>query len=149
VPIDQDDVVRLRGVIGRLSRQLNASVVDIGLSPSQLSVLGSIARRGPLGVGELAELEGINPTMLSRIVSKLTDQGLIARTPHPDDGRAVLLEATAAGRKLHQRVQAQRAKLLATKLSHLSVEQAAEIVAALPALEALSARLQPGAVVSR
>ena len=149
MPIDPEDVVRLRGVIGRLSRQLNASVVDLGLSPSQLSVLGSIARRGPLGVGELAELEGINPTMLSRIVGKLSDQSLIARSAHPDDGRAVVLEVTAAGRKLHQRVQAQRTKVLALKLSHLSDGEATEIVAALPALEALSARLQPDTAASR
>ena len=74
--IDADDVSRLRAAIGRLSRQLNASVADIGYSPSQLSVLGTVARRGPIGIGELAELEGINPTMLSRIVGKLSDADL-------------------------------------------------------------------------
>jgi hypothetical protein len=51
--IDPDDVARLRAVIGRLSRLLNASVADVGLTPTQLSVLGSVVRRGPIGVGEL------------------------------------------------------------------------------------------------
>lgn len=136
--IDPNDVVRLRAVIGRLSRQLNVSVADVGLSPSQLSVLGSVARRGPLGIGDLAEREGINPTMLSRIVGKLDDAGLISRIPHPDDGRAALVEATATGRKLHQRVQAQRAKLLADRLEQLEPQQAASVVAALDALEQLA-----------
>jgi DNA-binding MarR family transcriptional regulator len=138
--IEPDDVARLRAVIGRLSRKLNASVADVGFSPSQLSVLGSIARRGPLGVGELAELEGINPTMLSRIVGKLHDAELIARIAHPDDGRAVVVQVTPAGRKLHQRVQALRSKALADQLARIPADQAAELMAALPALEALGAR---------
>lgn len=138
--IEPDDVARLRAVIGRLSRKLNVSVADVGFSPTQLSVLGSVARRGPLGVGELAELEGINPTMLSRIVGKLHDADLIARIAHPDDGRAVVVQVTPAGRKLHQRVQALRSKALADQLASIPAGQTAELMAALPALEALAAR---------
>jgi DNA-binding MarR family transcriptional regulator len=138
--IDEDDVTRLRAAIGRLSRQLNASVVDVGFSPSQLSVLGTVSRRGPIGIGELADLEGINPTMLSRIVGKLSDGGLIERIAHPDDGRAVVVQTTAAGRKLHQRVQEQRSKAIAVRLENMPDLQAAQLLAALPALEALAAR---------
>jgi DNA-binding MarR family transcriptional regulator len=138
--IETDDVTRLRAAIGRLSRQLNASVVDVGFSPSQLSVLGSVCRRGPLGVSELAEIEGINPTMLSRIVGKLDDAGLIARIAHPDDGRAVVVQATAAGRKLHERVQGLRSKALTDRLQKLAPDEVTELIAALPALESLAAR---------
>jgi DNA-binding MarR family transcriptional regulator len=138
--IDADDVSRLRAAIGRLSRQLNASVADIGFSPSQLSVLGTVARRGPIGIGELAELEGINPTMLSRIVGKLSDADLIERIADPDDGRAVVVQTTAAGRKVHERVKDQRSKAIAARLEKMPDLQAAQLLAALPALEALAAR---------
>jgi DNA-binding MarR family transcriptional regulator len=138
--IDADDVSRLRAAIGRLSRQLNASVADIGFSPSQLSVLGTVARRGPIGIGELAELEGINPTMLSRVIGKLSDTELIERIADPDDGRAVVVQTTAAGRKVHERVQDQRSKAIATRLENMPDLQAAQLLAALPALEALAAR---------
>jgi DNA-binding MarR family transcriptional regulator len=138
--IDAEDVNRLRAAIGRLSRELNASVADLGFSPSQLSVLGTVARRGPIGIGELAEHEGINPTMLSRIVGKLSDAGLIERIAHPDDGRAVVVQTTAPGRKLHQRVQDQRTKAIAARLENMPDLQAAQLLAALPALEALAAR---------
>jgi len=138
--IGADDVTRLRAAIGRLSRQLNASVADLGFSPTQVSVLGTVTRRGPIGIGELAELEGINPTMLSRIVGKLSDAALIERIADPDDGRAVVVQPTAAGRKLHQRVQDQRTKALVGRLQSMPAGQAAQLVAALPALEALSAR---------
>jgi DNA-binding MarR family transcriptional regulator len=138
--IDADDVSRLRAAIGRLSRQLNASVADLGFSPSQLSVLGTVARRGPIGIGELAELEGINPTMLSRVVGKLSAADLIERIAHPDDGRAVVVQTTAAGRKVHARVQEQRSKAIAARLENMPDLQAAQLLAALPALEALAAR---------
>ena len=138
--IDADDVARLRAAIGRLSRQLNASVADNGYSPSQLSVLGTVARRGPIGIGELAELEGVNPTMLSRIVTKLSDTGLIERITDPDDGRAGVVQTTAAGRKLHARVQEQRSKAIAARLQNMPESQAAQLLAALPALEALAKR---------
>ena len=138
--IDADDVTRLRAAIGRLSRQLNASVADNGYSPSQLSVLGTVARRGPIGIGELVELEGVNPTMLSRIVTKLSDTGLIERITDPDDGRAGVVQTTAAGRKLHARVQEQRSKAIAARLQNMPESQAAQLLAALPALEALAKR---------
>jgi len=71
-------------------------------------------------------------------LSKLGE--LIARVAHPDDGRAVVVQVTAAGRKLHQRVQALRSKALADRLERIPAAQAAELLAALPALEALAAR---------
>jgi len=51
-----------------------------GTFPSQYEVLVTIVGRGPLRHAELAVLEGINPTMLSRIVGKLESAGLVART---------------------------------------------------------------------
>ncbi len=72
-PVDADNVARLRIALARTARWLDRNSATDGLSRTQLSVLGSTARRGPLGLGELAEIEGINPTMLSRVVSKLDD----------------------------------------------------------------------------
>jgi DNA-binding MarR family transcriptional regulator len=127
-------------VVGRLWRLMNASVADVGLTPTQLSVLGTVSRRGPIGVGDLAALEGVNPTMLSRIVGKLGEADLIARVAHPEDGRAVLVEATATGHDLHARAQELRSQLLSDRLRQLSPSQAAELLAALPALETLATR---------
>jgi DNA-binding MarR family transcriptional regulator len=138
--IEAAEVARLRMVIGRLWRLMNASVADVGLTPTQLSVLGTVSRRGPIGVGELAALEGVNPTMLSRIVGKLGDADLIARVAHPADGRAVLVEATASGHDLHARAQEQRSEVLAARLAQLTPGQAAELLALLPALETLATR---------
>src|SRR5580698_11259828 len=77
--MEEESVIRLRRVVLRLARQLNAASVGEGLTPTQASVLGIVTNRGPLGLTDLTEIEGLNPTMLSRVVGKLDSFGLIRR----------------------------------------------------------------------
>lgn len=137
----EEDVARLRVALGRISRLIDRQVSGGGLTRSQLSVLGTASRLGPLGVSELADIEGINPTMLSRLIAKLADAGLVRRRPDATDGRAVMVEVTAAGARLHHKLRAERTELLTLRLAGLPEGRAAELVAALPALEALSEQM--------
>jgi DNA-binding MarR family transcriptional regulator len=140
--MDDETVIRLRRVILRLARQLNAASVGEGLTPTQASVLGIVANRGPLGLTELTEIEGLNPTMLSRVVGKLDSFGLIRRLRDPDDFRAARVEVTAEGKQAYQRIAAQRAAILSERVADLPPEQADALVAALPALENLTEDLR-------
>jgi DNA-binding MarR family transcriptional regulator len=132
-----DTPARLRAVVGKLSRRLDATARGTGLTSSQLSALGVVARSGPLRLSELAEIEHVNPTMLSRIVGALVDGGLLRRKADPDDRRAGLVEVTPQGRRTHDRLRAERAKVLADGLAALPADDRAVVEAALPALEAL------------
>lgn len=132
---------RLRTVVGRLSRRLGSSGPGGGLTPSQLSVLGAVARHGPMRLSELADHEGVNPTMLSRIVGKLCDEGLILRRTDDRDRRAFHVEVTAAGREQHDRIVARRTETLAAGLDRLSASDRERLLGALPALELLVADL--------
>ena len=98
--MDDEGVIRLRGVISRLARELNASSTGEGLTPSQASALSLIVVRGPLGLTELGERERINPTMLSRVIGRLVEMKLITRTPDPADLRSVSVLSTATGRRV-------------------------------------------------
>ena len=140
--MDEDSVIRLRRTVLRLARQLNAASVGEGLTPTQASVLGIITRRGPLGLTELSEIEGLNPTMLSRVVGKLDSFGLIRRLRDPDDFRAARVEVTPEGRQAYQRIAAERAAILSERLAGLPPDQEAALVAALPALENLAEDLR-------
>lgn len=140
--MDDEGVTRLRRVIARLARQLNSSATGEGLTPSQASVLALVVARGPVSLGELATLEGLNPTMLSRVVGKLQSMELIRRIPDPSDLRSASVEATAAGRETDQRVKAQRAAVVSQCLALLDAPHEAAVTAALPALEALANELQ-------
>jgi DNA-binding MarR family transcriptional regulator len=140
--MDAEAVTRLRRVIGKLARLFNASSVSEDLTPTQASVLGLVAFRGPIGSAELAELEGLNPTMLSRVVSKLDADGLIRRQSHPADQRVVQLEATDHGREVHQRIIAARTDTVAKILADLPPDVSEALREALPALEALAEGLR-------
>ena len=140
--MDQDTVIRLRRVVLRLARQLQAASTGEGLTPTQASVLGVTAMRGPLSLAELTDIEGLNPTMLSRVVGKLDSMGVIRRLRDPEDFRAARVEVTPEGRQANQRIAAERAAILSERVAGLPPEQAAALVAALPALENLAEDLR-------
>ena len=140
--MDAELVARLRGVIPRLARELNDTSTGEGLTPTQYSVLALVRGRGPLGLTELTELEGLNPTMLSRVVKALDERGLVSRRPDPDDLRAARVAATPEGEAVANRVRAQRTQVLSDTLSGLPADTAAALLAAVPDLEALAAALK-------
>jgi DNA-binding MarR family transcriptional regulator len=145
--MDAELVARLRGVIPRLARQFNDTSTGEGLTPTQYSVLALVRGRGPLNLADLSELEGINPTMLSRVVKALDERGLIRRMPDPNDMRAARLEATPAGEQVHERVRAQRTQMLSRRLEQLPPETAAVLLAAVPAMEELADGTKPAKLV--
>jgi DNA-binding MarR family transcriptional regulator len=140
--VDDQTAGLLRRIVARLARQLNASATDEGLTPSQASVLGLLGGYGPLSLGELAEREGINPTMLSRVVGKLEASGLIRRTSDPADLRTTTAEITVAGRRVDKRIKKRRAAVVSECVARLPTAQAKTLISALPALEAFADELK-------
>jgi DNA-binding MarR family transcriptional regulator len=136
--MDVELVTRLRAVIGKLARQLNDTSTDEGLTPTQYSVLGLVRGRGPLGLAELASLEGLNPTMLSRVVRALDENGLIRRLPDPSDLRAARVEITPAGVTVHERIRDHRTQVLTECLEQLPGQTAQALLSSVPAMEALA-----------
>jgi DNA-binding MarR family transcriptional regulator len=143
-PLDAETAVRLRTAIGRLARRLRttAAAREAGLTPSAISILLNTARYGPLKMSELAESEGINPTMLSRVVGGLLDKGLLERTADAEDRRAAWVSITTTGRRLTQRMKSERTKAVNAAMDELSAEERRRIERALPALEALAEQLK-------
>jgi DNA-binding MarR family transcriptional regulator len=142
--IDIETAARLRAVIGSLSRRLRPTAAGqvAGLTPTKVSVLMDVARRGPLRLAEVAEAEGINPTMLSRVVAHLADVGLLERTSDQGDRRAAWVKATPAGRRLSERIRRERTHALNEALADLSEKERLQILEALDALEGLADALK-------
>jgi len=88
-------------------------------------------------LSELAANEGLNPTMVSRIVSHLEAAELVTRSADGDDARVVHLTATEAGRTLCQEMRNERTDALLFALEQLPKERRNELIGALPALETL------------
>jgi DNA-binding MarR family transcriptional regulator len=136
---------RLRVVIGRLGRRLRPTEAGeaAGLTPARVSALLNVDRNGPLRLAQLAAAEGINPTMLSRMVADLVDAGLMQRSSDPDDRRSAWVSVTRAGRRLAERMRRQRTAAVEAALAELEPSQRDALERALPALEVLAERL-PG-----
>ena len=135
-----DTVARLQLALGRTARLLRESATG-GLTPTQLAVLGVLLREGPKQLTEVAALERINPTLLSRVVGRLEHDGLVRRTPQEQDRRAYRVVITEKGRSLAEGIRHDRCSALAGRLSRLDPAQVDALFDALPALEALAEQL--------
>ena len=119
-----DELARtLREAITRLNRRVRQARPVGDLTFSQLSVLTSLQLAGALTPRELADIERVQPPTMTKIVGKLEDRGLVARTPHPTDRRQVILAATEQGRAVYAQFEEARNEWLATKLAELSPEE--------------------------
>ncbi len=136
--VGADSVDRLRTALARLGRQMRMSHVDDNLSPTQIEVLATVVRSGPIRLSTLATDEGINPTMLSRIVAKLESAKLVTRNPDPNDARIIHVVATASGGALLREVRSERTSALRFGYSQLDDAQRASIDDALGALETIA-----------
>ena len=114
------------------------------LTPSQISVLFTVVRMGPIRLSELAVLESVNATMLSRITAQLCEAGLIARAADPQDRRSAFVRATAAGRRIRERIHRERTRALSVHVEQLDEHQRDALWNALPVLEELAQRLAGG-----
>lgn len=102
--------------------------VPPGLEHGATLVLAHLVTDGPLRQGELSEVALLDPSTVSRRVGQLVAHGLVERQSDPDDGRAVRLAATDAGRALFERVRARRRELMDLALAGWSDADLEELV---------------------
>jgi DNA-binding MarR family transcriptional regulator len=73
--------------------------------------------------GELAAHERVQPPSMTRVVVALEAKGLVTRTPHPTDGRQVVIDLTPAAEELLNDEARAREAWLAGRLQQLSREE--------------------------
>lgn len=113
----------LRDSITRLNRRLRQARPVGDLTITQLSALTSLELHGALTPRELADAERVQPPTMTKIVAKLEERGLVQRTPHPTDGRQVILAATEPGRAVIVEHRRARDEWLARQLAALTPEE--------------------------
>src|SRR4051812_24849935 len=67
------------------------------LSRTAVSVLAGLRDSGPQRITELAAGEGVAQPTMTNLVGRLERDGLVERTPDPDDGRAARIAVTSEG----------------------------------------------------
>ncbi|WP_043724156.1 MarR family winged helix-turn-helix transcriptional regulator [Kutzneria sp. 744] len=95
---DDELAVEVREAVSRLARRLRQERPPHELGLTSLSVLSRLYRLGPTGPSALAAAENVQPQTMTRALATLVERGLVAREPHPTDGRQTVVSITDAGR---------------------------------------------------
>jgi DNA-binding MarR family transcriptional regulator len=123
----------------RLSRRLrNEREASDDLSFNQLAVLFTLARSGPLTIGDLAAEEKVQPPSMTRTVNCLLEKGLVKRDVHASDRRVVVISATDAGTAVVEESRRRKEVWLHQRLIELTPAQRQTLRDATPILEMLS-----------
>jgi DNA-binding MarR family transcriptional regulator len=86
-------------------------------------LLHRLDREGPMGVKALANGMRIDSSTVTRQVAPLVESGLVKRTSHPEDGRAVVLSLSPRGLARLEEVRASRRELMAVVTGDWSSEE--------------------------
>jgi DNA-binding MarR family transcriptional regulator len=113
----------LRLAVMRFSRRLRSQRVDTSVTLTHLAALSTLKRYGPMSPGELAAHERVQPPSMTRVVVALEGMGLVTRTPHPTDGRQVVIGLTPAAVELLATEARAREAWLSGQLQQLTVEE--------------------------
>jgi DNA-binding MarR family transcriptional regulator len=124
-----------------LLRHLRKEDDASGLSAPRLSALSVVVFGGPLSLGALARAEQVRPPTMTRIVTGLQRDGLVARKGDLRDRRLTLIEATHKGRKILAAGRARRVEKLALALETLDDREVAELKRGAEALERVIAAI--------
>ena len=132
----------LRVSIARLSRRLRTESTGgegpAGVSIGGIAVLALLFREGERTLGQLAAAERVQPPSMTRTVNCLEQDGLVERSPHPTDGRQVVVRLSATGRELVLAERRRRDAWLAKRLVELTPEERQLLRQAAPILDRLS-----------
>lgn len=135
---DAAAVNALRAGVMRLSRRLRQQRIDETLSPTEMSVLGTLARCGSATPGELARKEQVQPPSMTRIIAMLEAKGLVTLEPHPEDRRQKVVAQTAEAESMLAASRAKRNAWLTELTGKLDDTEWELLRAAAPVLEKLA-----------
>ena len=135
---------RLNDAMTRLRARLRTESGQhaTGLTLTQLGVLASVVREGPVTAARLAALERVSAQSIAQSLAVLKAAGLVRSEPDAQDGRKKLMSADPSATELVEKLLAGRASFLARAIDQLvapdereDVEKAIELLERLATTE--------------
>jgi DNA-binding MarR family transcriptional regulator/GNAT superfamily N-acetyltransferase len=118
--------------VGALDRR----ILDSPHSLTESRALFEIAHGRDLTAAALAKALRLDPAYLSRVLARLAALGLVDKRPSADDGRALTLRLTRAGRAAFDRLDRAASAEAAATLEPLSQARRAKVAAAMATIMA-------------
>lgn len=119
------------GVVGALG----ATLLETPYSLTEARVLFELGAREVTDVVALRRELGLDAGYLSRILTRLEDEGLAIKERSPDDRRRNLIRPTAAGRAAFEDLDRRATEEVAEQLARLSEAQRARLLGAMGAIK--------------
>ena len=143
------DAAELHGVLSELKRVYQfrdrGRICCYDIAVTQCWALNALLGAGSLTLNQLAAKLYLDKSTTSRVVNALERKGYVRRTRHPEDGRAVVLRATAAGARLQARIEREMLEMERGLLSEFDGEVRRSMVQLIGRLVAAAgARLEAG-----
>lgn len=118
---------------------------SLGVNTSEFAALSHLSHVEHLTPKEIAELLGVATSSVTYVVDRLEAAGLLARKPHPDDRRSLLVELTDQGVTVITEAYGHYYAAIEAALTGAGVRQTAEVISfmseATERLDAASAAL--------
>lgn len=124
-----------------MRHRVSPSGEEADLTAAQYVALREICERGPLRMGDLADVLAVAESTASRTVDRLVDTALVARRSDPADRRTVLVEPTLRGRRLLARARRRRSAQMGRVLRGLSASERAELVRLMQKIASVAAEI--------
>jgi DNA-binding MarR family transcriptional regulator len=132
-----ESVQRVITAVSSLSRKLDhwytRQLADLDLSHGEWSVLAHLATSGndPVTPSRLADVTHVAPSSMTHRLDRMTDRGLVARAPDPDNRTRVLVELTSKGWQVFEEAVREANVVESDTLSALTRKQRGELAALL------------------
>ncbi len=142
-PVVPDDelAARVHSAALHLLRRLAQEDRATGVSAPRLSALSVLVFGGPRTIGALADVEGVTPPTMTRLVAAMVADGLVERLEDPADRRVVRVQASGSGRSLLLAGRDRRVSTLAAMVKTLTPKERRRLDAASATIERM---LAPG-----
>jgi DNA-binding MarR family transcriptional regulator len=109
-----------------IKKDLDARLrAEFGQSLSRFDVLSALYRAGEDGLraSEISQFLLVTDGATSQLTPHLVKEGLVERTPCPDDRRSAIFRLTSSGRAMFERMARQHGDWVARNFTHLSTEE--------------------------
>jgi len=136
----------LRAAYLALHRQTNACLAPDGVTADQFVVLSALADKDGVTQQDLVRRVGSDANTVRAILLLLEGRGVVAREPHPADGRARFVTLTAKGRQVFKKLWARSEPLRAQLLNAFKPD---EVTALVGLLNHVADVLAPAALADR
>ncbi len=136
-PPEIDAVRRFNRFYTRRIGLLNRGFLDSRLSLTDVRVLYELSRRPSVTAADIARELGLDTGYLSRLLNRLSEDGIVSRQRSAEDGRQSLLALTAHGRTLFDRLEKRQVAAVAALLDPLAPSARRGLIASMRTIESL------------